>query len=75
MDVKCFYKGKKRSDLEGGKLERAGLVSYTLASREICVFDSSYILHSCTLGPPPVPSPTSATPERNATKILKAEKR
>lgn len=27
MDVKCFYKGKKRSDLEGGKLERAGLVS------------------------------------------------
>ena len=35
MDVKCFYKGKKRSDLEGGKLERTGLVSYTLASCEI----------------------------------------
>lgn len=72
MDVKCFYKGKKRSDLEGGKLERAGLVSTLWLHVK---FDSSYILHSCTLGPPPVPSPTSATPERNATKILKAEKR
>ena len=31
MDVNCFYKGK-RSDLEGGKLERAGLVSYSLVT-------------------------------------------
>ena len=32
MDVNCFYKGKKSSDLEGGKLERAGLVSYSLVT-------------------------------------------
>ena len=32
MDVKSFYKGKKKPDLEGGELERPGLVRFTLVS-------------------------------------------